>query len=172
LWFTISKKRGRDTFGAWFCVIFCNRDSIIKLSFSIVNALRVSFVKFVISYKKVVSALAFYDKFINLCAQKEVSPSFVAVEIGLSRTSAHGWKRGAVPQDSTIQKIANYFDVPFSYFAEEKAQTETPAPVKVLEILFKEATAEEQTEMLVRMIAQLPEDKQADLIRKVMFGKK
>lgn len=114
----------------------------------------------------------FYSKYIELCTKNGKSASGAATEMGFSKATASGWKNGKLPQDSTIQKIANYFDVPFSYFAEEKAQAETPAPVKVLEILFKEATAEEQTEMLVRMIAQLPEDKQADLIRKVMFGKK
>lgn len=117
----------------------------------------------------------FYKRYIALCAQKGKSASKAATEMGFSNATASGWKAGKVPQDSTIQTIANYFEVPISYFydsEEEKAQAETPAPVKVLEILFKEATADEQTEMLVRMIAQLPEDKQADLIRKVMFGKK
>jgi transcriptional regulator with XRE-family HTH domain len=115
----------------------------------------------------------FYERYIALCAQKGKSASKAATEMGFSNATASGWKAGKVPQDSTIQTIANYFGVPTSYFMEEeKAQAETPAPVKVLELLFKEATAEEQTEMLVRMIAQLPEDKQADLIRKVMFGKK
>lgn len=70
--------------------------------------------------------MTFYEKFMNLCIEKDVSPSKVTVEIGLTPTSATGWKDGAVPRNLTIRKICRYFDVPLSYFEEsEKPSAES-----------------------------------------------
>lgn len=53
----------------------------------------------------------FYDRFIELCTKKGVSPSTAAKEIGLSNSIITYWKRGATPKADTVQKIANYFSV-------------------------------------------------------------
>lgn len=62
----------------------------------------------------------FYDVFRKLCHERGVYESNVAQAIGLSRASATGWKNGATPSPATIQKIAEYFDVPVSTFYENE----------------------------------------------------
>ena len=53
----------------------------------------------------------FWDNFLNLCNDAGKSPSAVAVEIGLSDAAPSGWKRGAMPRDSVLRRLAEYFCV-------------------------------------------------------------
>jgi transcriptional regulator with XRE-family HTH domain len=69
----------------------------------------------------------FYKNYIKLCAEKGVSSSAVAEKIGLSRTSPHGWKKGKMPSDVNLQKIADYFGVTVEYLnGEEEEATKKP----------------------------------------------
>ena len=59
--------------------------------------------------------MTFYDKFEALCSQKNVTPTRVAREIGLTQQTVSHWKtRGSTPKAVTVQKIADYFEVPVS----------------------------------------------------------
>lgn len=63
-----------------------------------------------------------YDKFAKLLENKGVSAYKVAKEIGITQQAFSGWKQGKyeLKQDK-LQKIADYFNVPLSYFyGEEK----------------------------------------------------
>lgn len=51
----------------------------------------------------------FYENFLAQCTIKKVSPSQAAEAIGLSRASTTGWKRGAIPSDANINRLADYF---------------------------------------------------------------
>lgn len=53
----------------------------------------------------------FWKNFLKLCSSKEKSPNKIAKEIGISSGAITNWKNGATPQDSTLQKIADYFGV-------------------------------------------------------------
>lgn len=54
----------------------------------------------------------FYDKFKELCAQKKISVSRAATEIGLSNSTPTKWKKTmATPDSTTLRKIADYFGV-------------------------------------------------------------
>lgn len=58
----------------------------------------------------------FYDVYAKLCAEKGISPTRAAEEIGISRATPTTWKkRGLTPQGETLNKIANYFDVTIDY---------------------------------------------------------
>lgn len=55
----------------------------------------------------------FYDLFYQLCREKGVSVTRATVEMGLSRTIGTKWKNtGATPNGETLNKIAEYFNVP------------------------------------------------------------
>lgn len=54
---------------------------------------------------------SFYKRFCDLCAQSNKSASGVAVAIGLSNAAASGWKKGKMPNDTTLAKLADYFGV-------------------------------------------------------------
>lgn len=57
----------------------------------------------------------FWDKFVTLCSAKGISPNGVCSELGLSTATATKWKKGAIPRDTTLKKIADYFGVSTSY---------------------------------------------------------
>jgi transcriptional regulator with XRE-family HTH domain len=54
----------------------------------------------------------FYDKLVELCREKGISPSKACEDMGLSNATATGWKKSkSVPQNKTLQIIAAYFGV-------------------------------------------------------------
>ena len=72
----------------------------------------------------------FYKNYISLCAQKKKSASAVAVEVGLSRTSPNGWKKGKNPSDINLEKIADYFGVTVDYLlTDHSGQKENPTEI-------------------------------------------
>lgn len=74
----------------------------------------------------------FYKNYIALCAQKKKSASAVAEEIGLSRTSPNGWKKGKMPSDINLQKLSSYFGVSVEKLIEEqKEKSSTPEGVEL-----------------------------------------
>lgn len=71
----------------------------------------------------------FYKKYIELCNSKGLTPSYVGLQIGVTKATVSGWKKGSLPRDTQLQKIADYFGVPPSYFSEETPETEkSPMP--------------------------------------------
>lgn len=65
----------------------------------------------------------FYENFIKLCAKVKKSPSAVAEEVGINRSSVSTWKnRGSVPNDVTVQKLADYFGITVSELMAENEE--------------------------------------------------
>lgn len=61
----------------------------------------------------------FYDRFVGLCAGKGVSPSRAVLDMGFSKSIITGWKKGAVPSDVNLMRIANYFGISVGDLMEE-----------------------------------------------------
>lgn len=54
----------------------------------------------------------FYDRFINLCKRKGVTPVQVRKDLGISQSTMASWKsRGLTPSATTLTKLADYFGV-------------------------------------------------------------
>ena len=71
----------------------------------------------------------FWENFVRLCNKAGKSPSRVAVEIGLSSTSAVGWKKGAAPRPAVLARLSDYFGVSVKELTrEEPEQERTSAP--------------------------------------------
>ncbi len=107
----------------------------------------------------------FYDKFLELCNQKNKAPSIVADELGFARSSITKWKSGATLRSANLKRVADYFGVPVSYFSEEAPETEK-APV-----------SDKETEDFTKYFAMLtPEHRQqirsamAELIKEQLQG--
>ena len=107
----------------------------------------------------------FYTKFVKLCNERDVSPSAAAEQMGLSRAANTKWASGKIPRKATMQKIADYFGVPVSYFSEEDQETE------------KSPATDKGTEDFTRYLAKLtPEHQQqiraamAELIKEQLQG--
>lgn len=67
----------------------------------------------------------FYEIYVDLCTENNISPTRAAVEIGLSNAAPTGWKQGAIPRDSALKKIADYFGVTVEYL---KGETDIKNP--------------------------------------------
>lgn len=53
----------------------------------------------------------FYDNFVKACISHNKTPSSVAIDIGISKATVTGWKKGATPTDATLHKLADYFGI-------------------------------------------------------------
>lgn len=65
----------------------------------------------------------FYDKLLELCVERGITPTKAATSVGMTGAHVARWKRGSVPNDTTVQKFANYFNISAGFFYDEK---ETP----------------------------------------------
>ena len=73
----------------------------------------------------------FWRKFVDLCVKQNVKPNQVTKNLGLSTAAATQWKNGSVPHATTIQKIADYFGVPVSYFSESNVSDAASLAVRM-----------------------------------------
>ena len=70
----------------------------------------------------------FYEIYANLCKEKGKSPSRVALELGINKSTVSVWKsKGTTPQTEILQKIADYFGVSLDYLLETKKTSAEPA---------------------------------------------
>ena len=47
----------------------------------------------------------FWEKFVDLCNEQNMSPNKVAEILHISSGSVTGWKKGAFPRSTTIKKL-------------------------------------------------------------------
>lgn len=93
----------------------------------------------------------FFDRLKQLCDKNGISIYKAATGIGLNRAAANKWKSGSVPNGTTLNKIADYFDVSVDYLV---GNDKKPAPnVDGNEL------SESEIEML-RRFRNLPESQQ------------
>ena len=77
----------------------------------------------------------FWETLSNLCNERGISPNGVCAELGLSNATATKWKNGAVPRQSTLRKIADYFGVSVSYLL---GVADNPDPISLVDPSKKE----------------------------------
>ena len=53
----------------------------------------------------------FWNIFVSLCTQKGITPNRACADLNFSTATATSWKKGATPRDTTLLKIADYFNV-------------------------------------------------------------
>ena len=87
----------------------------------------------------------FWEIFKKLCLSVGKSPNAVAKELDISSGSITQWKKGRVPHNSTLLKIANHFNVSIEYLLgwPEKAQQKNSSPAT-------EVTSEEISNETIR----------------------
>ena len=70
-----------------------------------------------------------YEKIKDLCEKKGFAISAICDHVpnlNISRASISGWKKGSKPRPENLILIAQYFNLPVSYFTEDTEKT--PAP--------------------------------------------
>ena len=65
----------------------------------------------------------FIENYHRLCNNMNMAPSAVAEKIGLKRAAYTRWKKGTVPTDATISKLADFFGVSPSVLTDETKPT-------------------------------------------------
>ena len=68
----------------------------------------------------------FWDNYRALCEKANKTPNGAAGEIGVSSGTVTGWKNGAIPRRSVMEKIAAYFGVTVGYLLGEHAPSAPP----------------------------------------------
>ena len=58
----------------------------------------------------------FYEKYARLCAERGLSVTGVARALHITPNAPSAWSNGATPRNSTLKRIADYFNVDVSYF--------------------------------------------------------
>ncbi len=123
--------------------------------------------------------MSFYDNYIALCNRVRKTPSAVALEIGLSKPAVNRWKKGGVPTDATVAKVANYFHVPVEALVNGSPNLENRGISFMLEDelanpsdIKKEPTVDddelsESHKALIEFAKTVPEDK-AEMILRIM----
>ena len=79
----------------------------------------------------------FWKNFVSLCYNHGKSTTAVVLELGLSRSLVTSWKNGTVPNNTTLLKIATYFNVTVEELISEQKETppeEIPAGLDELDI--------------------------------------
>lgn len=71
----------------------------------------------------------FWDNFERLSREKGMKPTPAAAEIGFPSASVVKWKKGTIPRGTTLQKIADYFNVTVNDLLSDPA--EAPPPSKL-----------------------------------------
>ena len=57
----------------------------------------------------------FWNNYVSLCAKQGESPNAVAKSLSIASGTVTNWKNGAIPQNSTLKKISDYFGVTTDY---------------------------------------------------------
>lgn len=100
----------------------------------------------------------FYEIYIGLCAEKNISPTKAAVEIGLSNAAPTGWKQGAVPRESALKRIADYFGVTVEYL---KGETDIKNPADSNDI--------GREKEVVRLFGLIPDDRKDEAMNYLRY---
>ena len=81
----------------------------------------------------------FFNRFKDLCDEKNISVYRACTDIGLNRSAVAKWKAGGRPNGTTAAKLADYFGVTTDYLLEQsddKAPSEPRRTVSDEDIKF------------------------------------
>lgn len=101
----------------------------------------------------------FFDTFLALCEKKNIPPTRVALDIGLSKAAVTRWKQTeSTPNGDVLSKLADYLGCSVDYLlGRENTSDTTVLPAKLQE--------------LVDTASSLSEEQLSDLLRYVRFIK-
>lgn len=68
----------------------------------------------------------FWEIYSELCNKNNESPTGVSQKLGFTNAACHKWKKGTIPNGTTLKVIADYFGVTTGYLLGEKPDTPTP----------------------------------------------
>ena len=106
--------------------------------------------------------LAFYNNYVRLCAENNMSPSAAAIAIGLKKSNVTYWKNGRNnPSDVTLAKIANFFGVTVE---ELMGETDDPSAGIKKDPIPKDEDEDSETAELREIWSSADENERRDLL--------
>ena len=105
----------------------------------------------------------FWDIYTALCAKQGASPNAVAKSLSIASGTVTNWKNGAIPQNATLRKIADYFGVSTSYLL---GIVDDPDPIALIDPSKK---APPMLERLEAVMQDMTEEELADLEKYAEF---
>lgn len=98
----------------------------------------------------------FWNNLNTLCAKQGISIAKLCSELNLSNSISTKWKKGTLPNNSTLKKIADYFGVSVDYLlGKESSNTDLPEQdKKVLDMLHNlDKTGKEKAEQYLELLS-------------------
>lgn len=79
----------------------------------------------------------FWENFQKLCESAGLKPTPLGNQLGIPSATIVKWKKGTIPNGTTLLKLAEYFNVSVDYLLgnEKATQTEQPLTSKQKEVL-------------------------------------
>lgn len=107
----------------------------------------------------------FWDNYKKLCDEKNIAPTAAGIAIGVTNAAVSKWKKGAIPNGVTLQKIADYFGVSVaSLMGEDEESLRQEAETNRETILRLTESAEENLmHLFMSKLFVLPEDQRDTL---------
>ena len=96
----------------------------------------------------------FWYNFVNQCNLKSTTPTAVVKKLNISAGSVTGWKEGSIPRDTTLKKIADYFNITVAELLSENEKK----PVHVDEL--KQGSLSTEVKILLKCFEKASEDDQ------------
>lgn len=104
----------------------------------------------------------FWNTYTTLCAKQGASPNAVAKSLSIASGTVTKWKNGAMPQNATLKKLADYFGVT----VDELLGNDTPAPAPASPVLtftpeeqrviLRYRAMSEEAKLIIRKILDIP----------------
>lgn len=111
--------------------------------------------------------MKFFEVFNRLCNEKGMSPNAVCKALGLSNATYTKWKQeDSTPRQTTLIKVADYFDVPVDYLL--GVEDQNAALMRVAIETLDEDTLAEQEKTLLAMFRTTSEEGRLRIIQAVM----
>lgn len=95
----------------------------------------------------------FYKNYVRLCNSVGKTPSAVALELGIQKSTVTRWSGGSAPRDATILKVADYFGVTVEDLISEQKENPTVSGevnYSDMQLLSAFKSADEATQELIR----------------------
>ena len=109
----------------------------------------------------------FIDVLQKLCDERGISVYKATTEIGLNRSAVAKWKKGAIPNGETLQKMAQFFGVDIDCLLGEKIianDGETASADRELDELLEQLKSRPEMRLLFNLASNATPD---DVIRAV-----
>lgn len=108
----------------------------------------------------------FYEKYARLCAERGLSVTGVARALHITPNAPSAWANGATPRNSTLKRIADYFNVDVSYFYDEIESKDDKIVENFIDELKRDLTDDER--LLLDMFRTMTDEQKTALMKEAM----